>query len=287
MSGLEDNGYIESDKISDKVFINKKDIDCRKYDISKIKYIIFSDIDDTLYTNTIMTKKINPTHDLIHRIDNKHIVFISARPEVSFLRYLTKMRLTKDFTIFTLLMGNIMTVCWYIFLYMLYLLTLKKISYLLKKAQKYIGTKKIHKFQEYLQSEHATLFSKEYMNCIIFMGDNFQGDEYIGEYIITNMNNYVVYDKIKYSTMCIVLIRDAAQKYTFPSHSDVQFAPLDGRSIFPHDHTKNESDREIIHSYNNYKNMFITSLECNILDILSVIKRHIYAEIGTMEKNKI
>lgn len=276
-----------------------------KFGIAKTKYVIFSDIDDTLYTNTFMTKKINHTHDLIQRIENKHVVFISARPEVSLLRYLTRWRLTKDFTDFTLLMGSIVTVCWYIFLYILYLLTFKKISYPLRKAQEYIGTKKIHKFREYLQNNHITLFSKEHMNCIIFMGDNLQGDEYIGEYIVTNMNNYVVYDEIKYPTMCIVLIRDAAKKYTFLPQTNVQFAPLDDSTIFPHqpdnqDQDKNrledqdnihihtdqneDSNQGIIRRYNNYKNMFITGLECNILDILIVIKRRINAELDMMTK---
>lgn len=280
MSKLEDSRQDDKQKNND-----------NKSDISKTKYIIFSDIDDTLYTNTIMTKKINHAHDLIQRIENKHVVFISARPEVSLLRYLTRWRLTKEFTDFTLLMGSIVTVCWYIFLCILHLLTFKKISYPFRKAQEYIGTKKIHKFREYLQNNHTTLFSKEYMNCIIFMGDNLQGDEYIGEYIITNMNNYVVYDEIKYSTMCIVLIRDAAKIYTFPPKNNVQFAPLNDSVISSHEQpiheqSINDSDHGIVRRYNNYKNMFITGLECNILDILSIIKRRIHVELGVINKTK-
>src|SRR5579872_317410 len=89
----------------------------QKPDIFSTKYIIFSDIDDTLYTNTFMTKKIQHTHKLIQQIENKHIVFISARPEVSFLRYLTQWRLKKDFNNFTLLMGSFASVIWYIFMY--------------------------------------------------------------------------------------------------------------------------------------------------------------------------
>lgn len=252
------------------------------------KYVVFSDIDDTLYTNTIMTKKINHAHDLIQRIENKHVVFISARPEVALLRYLTRWRLTKDFKNFTLLMGSIVAVSWYIFLYILYLLTFKKIAYPLLRAQEYIGTKKIHKFREYLQSNHKTIFSKEHMNCVIFMGDNLQGDEYIGEYMVTNMRNCVVFDEIKYLTMCIVLIRDAARKYTFPLRiNKTEFTPLDRESMFLRSIDSNYLvDQSVFRTYCDYKNMFITGLECNALDILTIIKHRIYAELNTSKKQK-
>lgn len=241
--------------------MNKHVVNKATLEIPGINYIILSDIDDTLYANTLMTKKVSHAHALIKYLGLKHNIFISARPDISLLKYITKWRLAKDFNNFTLLMGSVRAMIYYAFLRMIYLLTLKKMSCILTKAQQYIGNKKIQKITEYIKNNHARIFSEKQINCIIFMGDNIQGDVHLGEYIIMNMNNEIVCEEARYKVMSLVLIRDAARKYTngyIDKYTLIQKNNISG-----------------IYNYNNYKNMFITGLECNIKDILFIVNHYV------------
>lgn len=245
--------------------------------LDTIKYIVFSDIDDTLYTDVIMTKKIQHTHKLIHKLKNKHIVFLTARPETALLRHLTLWRLKNDFDNFTLLMGSFLTVLWYVFLYILYILTFRLVSYPLIQAQVHIGDVKIKKFVAYLQENHTTLFSRDCLNCVIFMGDNLQGDEYAGKYISSNLNGYCVFDDIKYKMMSIVVIRDVLKKYTFE-----QFVNDTNTT------DTNQPNHVLIQSpeFEGYTNMFVTDTESDADEIIIKMRDIINKTIDEMSTGK-
>jgi hypothetical protein len=173
-------------------------------DINHAHNIIFSDIDDTLYTDIFMTKKIFNTHQIIKSLKPSHIIFISARPNI--LRYFTKMNLMKDFSKFTLLMGSLYSLIMYLFLYGIYLITSN--IHILHMSQQIIGMEKIRQFDFYLKNNHMLILSETKTNHIYFFGDNIQGDEIFASYLMRHMNHIYEIDNKSYKISCMVSIRN-------------------------------------------------------------------------------
>ena len=168
--------------------------------------IIFSDIDDTLYTDIYMRQKIEETHNIIKKLSPIHIIFISARPDIWIIRYMTTKYLKKDFTIFSLLMGDIFSLFLYFIIYSIYLITSdKKILYM---AQCIIGNVKIKKFISFMKKNYKNILSETEMNNIYFFGDNIQGDEIFASYLMHYVNNNYMIDNKLYKISCIVSIRN-------------------------------------------------------------------------------
>lgn len=231
-----------------------------------IRYIIISDIDDTLYTNKSMTDKIDHAHGLINSLDDKHLVFLSARPDLSIIRLYTRWKLHKDFDRFTLLLGSVTRMFLYFMFKFIYLASFKRFSRSSLLAKRIVGHMKIDVLKDYINNRHKHIFSPDHLNCIIFMGDNLQGDEYVGRYILASINDYIVRNNAKYSTSCITFIRDAdKQKKSKKVRKNKHNIPVDDDLGF-------ELCKNIVEN-KDVENMFFIKNRCDVSEIIDVVSR--------------
>ena len=225
----------------------------------KTNFIICSDIDNTLYKNKILTDSVDHTHKLIKGMDNKKLLFLTARPNILPLNFVTKFILKKDFvmTDIVLLSSPILSILGLLSLYLLIFITLGLIPFLSLIAKRYIGRQKMKLFKEYITNNHKEIFSHKDLNVIILLGDNGEGDEFFCFEALDSLNkNNVDIEDCSYDISIVSFIRDVQRIYDFTD------------------------DKKICDTYyrENYEidNIYLTDLVCShdeimkkILDVIS------------------